>query len=198
MKKKIIICGVGNQGVVTFSKILLSYLSKAKISASSYIKSGLGYLGGSVSVFISIGDEFPFFSEGEVDYLIGFELIECGRFLNFLKNTSIAIVYLKLIKTYKMKIKKEREIRKDEIISLLEKRVKKLITVTSEELKENKIPERLVNSYLLGILASELSLDLSLMINELKNHVKFHKDLNKKALLLGYKKIQKGVDLYEN
>lgn len=90
---KIIIAGVGGQGVVFLTEILVDAAVKANIPVATSEVHGLSQRGGSVISGITMGkNTYGFVEEGGADFLLGLELSEAQRSLSYLHNQSIAVI----------------------------------------------------------------------------------------------------------
>ena len=87
MRKNIILCGVGGQGIVLTSKLLAASAMAKGIPVMSAETIGMAQKGGSVFSFLRMGDDLccPMFPKGTADLLIGFEPAEAVRMLPYLK-----------------------------------------------------------------------------------------------------------------
>ena len=84
MRKNIILCGVGGQGIVLTSKLLAAAAMAKGIPVMSAETIGMAQKGGSVFSFLRMGEELysPMFPKGTADLLIGFEPAEATVVLN--------------------------------------------------------------------------------------------------------------------
>lgn len=87
MRKNIILCGVGGQGIILTSKLLAAAAMAKGIPVMSAETIGMAQKGGSVFSFLRMGEELysPMFPKGTADLLIGFEPAEAVRMLPYLK-----------------------------------------------------------------------------------------------------------------
>lgn len=90
---KIIIAGVGGQGVVFLTELLVDAAVRAGIPVATSEIHGLSQRGGSVVAGITFGENtFGFVEDGGADFLLGLELLEAQRCLNYLHKESVVIV----------------------------------------------------------------------------------------------------------
>lgn len=94
MRKNIILCGVGGQGIVLTSKLLAAAAMAKDIPVMSAETIGMAQKGGSVFSFLRMGEELysPMFPKGTADLLIGFEPAEAVRMLPYLKPEGTAVL----------------------------------------------------------------------------------------------------------
>lgn len=85
--KSIAVVGVGGQGTVLTSDILIEGLVDLGYQVKKTEQHGLSQRGGSVNCFVKYGDEVyaPLVVEGEADVVLAFEKIEALRWLKLLK-----------------------------------------------------------------------------------------------------------------
>ncbi|MFR1717296.1 indolepyruvate oxidoreductase subunit beta [uncultured Ruminococcus sp.] len=94
MRKNIILCGVGGQGIVLTSKLLAAAAMAKGIPVMSAETIGMAQKGGSVFSFLRMGEELysPLFPKGTADLLIGFEPAEAVRMLPYLKSEGTVVL----------------------------------------------------------------------------------------------------------
>src|ERR1039457_3787711 len=90
---KLIISGVGGQGVVFLAEILVDAAVMAGIPVATSEIHGLSQRGGSVMAGITFGENaYGFVEDGGADFLLGLEILEAQRCLNYLHTQSIAVI----------------------------------------------------------------------------------------------------------
>jgi indolepyruvate ferredoxin oxidoreductase, beta subunit len=90
---KLIISGVGGQGVVFLAEILVDAAVRAGMYVATSEIHGLSQRGGSVVAGMTFGENaYGFVEEGGADFLLGLELLEAQRCVNFLHTKSVAII----------------------------------------------------------------------------------------------------------
>jgi indolepyruvate ferredoxin oxidoreductase, beta subunit len=90
---KILITGVGGQGVVFLTNLLVKASALAGINVCTSEVHGLAQRGGCVKAGITFGDNtHGFIEEGGVDILLGLEPLEAQRCVSFLNPESIIII----------------------------------------------------------------------------------------------------------
>jgi indolepyruvate ferredoxin oxidoreductase beta subunit len=85
--KNIFLSGVGGQGTILASNILGQVLLNAGYDVKKAEVHGMAQRGGDVTTHFRFGEKVysPLIKEGEVDYLISFELLEALRYMNWVK-----------------------------------------------------------------------------------------------------------------
>ena len=83
----ILLVGVGGQGTVLASNILVTGLVEAGYDVKMSEVHGMAQRGGSVSTQVRFGEKVlsPIIGEGEADIIVAFEKMEALRYLNFLR-----------------------------------------------------------------------------------------------------------------
>jgi len=91
---RIILAGVGGQGILTLARMIGNLARILNLDVKVSEVHGMAQRGGSVVVHISIGSEVnsPLIPYGKADWLVGLELIEACRYLDYCnKQTKIVI-----------------------------------------------------------------------------------------------------------
>lgn len=93
-KKNILIVGVGGQGIILASEILADVGKEAGFDVKKSEVHGMSQRGGSVSTHVRFASQVfsPLIRQGEVDFLLAFELLEALRWVNFLGSKGAALV----------------------------------------------------------------------------------------------------------
>ncbi len=92
-RTKILIAGVGGQGVVYLTDLIVEAAILEGVDVSSSEIYGLTQRGGSVTSGITLGENtFGFIGKADVDVLLGLETLEAQRCLEYLHEDSLAIV----------------------------------------------------------------------------------------------------------
>src|SRR5512138_617676 len=83
----IFLSGVGGQGTILASNILGEVFLKAGYDVKKAEVHGMAQRGGDVTTHFRFGSRVysPLIKQGEVDYLISFELLEALRYINWVK-----------------------------------------------------------------------------------------------------------------
>jgi len=94
-----LLCGVGGQGTVLASDVLVSVGLAAGYQAKQAEVHGMSQRGGSVTSFVRWGKvvHSPLVGMGEVDILLAFEKLEALRSLNALRHDALAVINTQVI-----------------------------------------------------------------------------------------------------
>ncbi len=87
MTKNILFVGVGGQGIILASKVLVDGLLKAGYDVKMSEVHGMAQRGGSVTTQVRFGEKVysPIIRKGEADVLVSFETMEAMRWVDYLK-----------------------------------------------------------------------------------------------------------------
>jgi indolepyruvate ferredoxin oxidoreductase beta subunit len=87
LTKNLFLSGVGGQGTILASNILGQVLLNAGYDVKKAEVHGMAQRGGDVTTHFRYGERVysPLIKQGEVDYLISFELLEALRYINWVK-----------------------------------------------------------------------------------------------------------------
>jgi indolepyruvate ferredoxin oxidoreductase, beta subunit len=91
--KNVIFCGVGGQGVILASKVLMEVAVKAGYDVRESEIHGMAQRGGSVECNVRFGKKVysPLIEKGNADFVVSFELLESLRKLEYLKTDGVLI-----------------------------------------------------------------------------------------------------------
>lgn len=130
---KIIIAGVGGQGVVFLTEILVDAAVYAGISAATSEIHGLSQRGGSVVAGVTFGkNSFGFVENGGADFLLGLELLETQRSIGYLNNNSVVIADDTKISPHSVNAQMATYPDADNFISYLQNNVRETIYIKNE------------------------------------------------------------------
>ena len=90
---KILVAGVGGQGVVFLTKLIVKAALLYDVPVATSEIHGLAQRGGSVSAGITLGENtFGYIERGGVDLLLGLEPLEAQRCVTYLNKKSSAVI----------------------------------------------------------------------------------------------------------
>ena len=156
--KSALLVGVGGQGTVLTSDILIEGLVDLGFDVKKTEQHGLSQRGGSVNCMVKYGDAVyaPIIADGEADVVVAFEKIEALRWLKLLKAGGILIVNDNEILPIPVKMGKASY--PHDAIEQLQQTVKHVCPVRATELAQQLGTIR-VASILLGALVKKLGLE---------------------------------------
>jgi len=190
---KVVISGVGGQGTLLASRLLAEASVKAGLLVKIGETYGMAQRGGPVMGHIQIGGETqnPQIRKGEADALLGFEPSEATRRgVTYLKEDGLALVNSRVTAPVEVISGMVPYPEMKDLLGLLEKVTKKIITFDATGLAEEAGDPIATNIVMLGALVESGLLPFSdeLMMNTLKESIRPRfLELNLKAYDLGRK-----------
>jgi len=176
MIKNILLAGVGGQGVLFASNIISETLFKAGFEVKTSSVKGMSQRLGSVVSNVRFGKKVYSPISRKIDYLVGFELLEALRYIEYLDKDGAGIV-----NNYEARI----EAYPDGIAERLKKNNIELID--GEKVLDNK---KMINLFFLGILSRHLDIEKRFWVESIKEIIPEKcVDVNLKAFDFGVKKI---------
>jgi len=153
LETKILVAGVGGQGVVFLTNLLVKAAMFADIAVATSEIHGLSQRGGSVTAGITLGaNTYGFLEKGGIDYLIGLEPLEAQRCAAYLSKRSCAVISNSRILPYSVNSGHTHYPDIEKFVHFLNKNIDQVIYVT-------EIPDHyktiLKNLYVLGRISSE-------------------------------------------
>ena len=154
--KNVIFAGVGGQGVILASKILMEVAMGAGYDVKESEVHGMAQRGGSVDCNVRFGDRIysPLIEKGTTDYLVVFELLESMRKLEFLKPDGLLIVNKMRIDP--APVQAGLAIYPDDIEEWISKNIRNHIIVETDPILKELKSQKALNIVMLGILSSYL------------------------------------------
>ena len=127
---KLVIAGVGGQGVVYLTNLLVEAALLADITVGSSEIHGLSQRGGTVTSSLTFGQNaYGFIDSAEADYLIGLEALESQRCIPLLHPKSKAIIDNNRILPYPVNSQNEIYPETKDLIEYLRKEISEVIFV---------------------------------------------------------------------
>ncbi|MBP7602844.1 MAG: indolepyruvate oxidoreductase subunit beta [Spirochaetes bacterium] len=184
--KNVIFAGVGGQGVILASKILMEAAMAAGYDVKESEVHGMAQRGGSVDCHVRYGEKVysPLIEKGTADFVVCLELLETMRKLEYLKSDGMIIVNREKIDPAPVAAGLEKY--PPDIEDWLKANVKKhLVLDTKEALKEAGSAKAL-NIVMLGALSNYLEFTDEQWASAIRSLVKEKfVEMNLKAFALG-------------
>ncbi|MCH4886069.1 indolepyruvate oxidoreductase subunit beta [Acidaminobacter sp. JC074] len=158
MNKSILLVGVGGQGTLLASKLLIHGLMDAGYDVKMSEIHGMSQRGGSVSSHVRFGDEVysPVIEKGGADILVAFEKMEGLRWLSHLNPKGQAVINDFEIES--MPIKTGKFTYPADVLDILKEKAQvNVVNAADEALKLGN--EKVMNVILLGTLVKSMKLD---------------------------------------
>jgi len=163
MKKTInfLLAGVGGQGTILASDVLVNVGLAAGYQAKQAEVHGMSQRGGSVTSHVRWGEVIhsPLIGAGEVDVLLAFEKLEALRSLNALRPGGLALINTQVFEPLGV-IAGEQQYPSDEFLhEAFSKMTPRIHYISGEQIAESLENPRVANVVLLGALAALLERD---------------------------------------
>ena len=192
-KTDILIAGVGGQGTILTGRIIASLAISEGMDVKTAETHGMAQRGGSVITHVRIGEKVfsPLIPAGDGDFLLSFEKMEALRWLPYLSPKGTVIVNTQELEPLPV-LTGEAEYSTG-ILEEIEGKVGRLIAAEALYIDPVSKNPRMVNTFLLGILAQTMDYgkDKWFMVMEQEIKAKLV-DINKQAFEAGWQFAQKG------
>ncbi|MHA2362660.1 MAG: indolepyruvate oxidoreductase subunit beta [Candidatus Hodarchaeales archaeon] len=185
---KILIVGVGGQGILTMSKVIGSTANTLGLSCLGAETHGMAQRGGSVSVHMKIGTnpQAPLIADGQADLLIALEPVEALRNACFINKKGIILTSSNPIEPPNLVLLKKEYPSVSILLQALKKYSKHVITIDFKSLLKD-IGMKAINMAVLGAVSSleGFPLPQNDLLIEMKNKYPKFFEMNKKAFKIG-------------
>ncbi len=183
--KNIIFCGVGGQGVILASKVLMETAMSEGHDVKESEVHGMAQRGGSVNCNVRFGEKVysPLIPKNGADYIVSFELLESVRMIPFLSENGTLIV--NNLKIDPVPVQNGEMEYPSNINNWLNENVKSHEVVETSEILAEAGNKKALNIVMLGFLSKHLDFKEESWISSIEKIVKpKFVDLNKKAFML--------------
>lgn len=184
--KNIIFAGVGGQGVILVSKVLMEVAMNAGYDVKESEVHGMAQRGGSVDCHVRFGEKVysPLIERGTADYIVTLELLESMRKLDYLAPEGTLIVNDDKIDPAPVQIG-AMEYPAD-IGEWIKSNVKNNMIINTVDALKKAGSKKALNIVMLGKLSNYLEFDIHQWKNAIKSLVKEEfVDMNLKAFEIG-------------
>ncbi len=182
--------GVGGQGVLLASDVLAEVGARAGLDVKKSEVHGMAQRGGSVLSQVRWGDKVyaPLVGNGEVDYLVSFELLEALRWLRLLKTDGIAIVNDQKLPPLAVSSGGMEYPSDERVREALSQATKECYIVPALAKAQELGTDRATNVVLLGVLSRHFDVPQKEWLAVIEGRVpKKYVDLNREAFAVGRK-----------
>ena len=187
VKTDILIAGVGGQGTILTGRVIASLAIAEGLDVKTAETHGMAQRGGSVITNVRIGEKVfsPLIPEGDGDILISFEKLEALRWLPFLSPRGTVIVNTQELEP--LPVLTGQLNYPDSILEEIKTKVGKLIAVDALSIDPVSQNPRMVNTFLLGILARNMPFKKDKWLKVMEQEIKAKLvDINKLAFEAGW------------
>ena len=166
--------GVGGQGIVLASSILAGICLDAGYDVKQSEVHGMAQRGGSVTSHVRFGQQVysPTIAQGEVDFLISFELLESLRWCDHLSPAGVALVNTQRIAP--ITVTSGAVEYPDDLEGRLRARCARPVLIDAFAIAQQAGSLRAVNMALLGSLSAHLDFGLEIWREGIRSRVRPH------------------------
>ncbi len=170
---KVLIVGVGGQGVLLASEIISEAAIRHGLDVKKSEVHGMSQRGGIVSSHVKFGKKVysPTIEYGQADVLMAFEQAEALRALDWMKKDGVAIISTTTLVPAIVTSSKHFTYPENAIDEMKE-RAERVIAVEADEIARELGNPRVVNTILLGVLSNYAPFSHETWIETLKEKVK--------------------------
>ena len=186
-KKDILIAGVGGQGTILTGRIIASLAISEGLDVKTAETHGMAQRGGSVITHVRIDEKVysPLIPQGDGDVLLSFEKLEALRWLPFLSPQGTVIVNTQELDPLPVLTGETQY--SSEILEEIENKVGRLIAADALSIDPVSKNARIVNTFLLGILATTMEFEKEKWLKVMEQEIKAKLvDINKQAFEAGW------------
>lgn len=172
MEKNVIFCGVGGQGVILASKVLMETALRAGYDVKESEVHGMAQRGGSVECCVRFGQKIysPLISKGGADFIVSFELLESLRKIEFMSDSGMLIV--NDLKIDPVPVQQGLMEYPSDIKDYLTTNIPNVFIAETEEILRGIGSQKALNIVMLGILSMHLDFSYDEWIEAVKACVK--------------------------
>lgn len=184
--KNVIFAGVGGQGVILASKILMEVAMKSGYDVKESEVHGMAQRGGSVDCHVRYGKKVysPLIEKGTADYIVSLELLESMRKLEYLSPQGVMLVNHEKINPSTVEIGLASY--PSDIEAWLAVNLAGSVVVDTDEVLKEVGSKKAVNIVMLGLLSNYLEFAIEQWNDAIKSLVKEKfVEMNIKAFVLG-------------
>lgn len=186
-KTDILIVGVGGQGTILTGRVIAALAMAEGLDVKTAETHGMAQRGGSVITHARIAEKVysPLIPMGGGDILLSFEKLEALRWLPFLSAAGTVIVNTQELEPLPVLTGKQKY--STGILEEIEGKVARLIAVDALSVEPVTENPRMVNTFLLGILARIMPYEKEKWLRVMEQEIKAKLvDINKKAFEAGW------------
>lgn len=192
-KANFLLVGVGGQGILTASDILANVGLQAGYDVKKSEVHGMSQRGGAVISHVRFGPKVysPLVAQGEVDYLLAFEMLESLRWAHYLNPQGVVIVNRQELPPVAVTSGGAAYPDLDTVRQELSARARQVLFVRGLDTARELGNVRVTNTVLLGGLSSLLPIDASIWQEEILKRVPDrYAELNRNAFRLGQEQVE--------
>lgn len=182
----VLMSGVGGQGVLVASDILVMVAMEAGLDAKKSEIHGMAQRGGSVVSQVRYGEKIysPLIATGDADIILAFEKLEAVRYLDYLKSGGVIIANDQQITP--LTVFSTNTPYPEDVVAICKRKTSHIVMINAVQLAERVGNPRTINSIMLGALSNFLQFDEALWMRAIGQRVPAKTlELNRKAFEAG-------------
>ncbi len=186
-KNDILIAGVGGQGTILTGRIIAALAIAEGLDVKTAETHGMAQRGGSVITHVRIGEKVysPLIPQGDGDFLLSFEKLEALRWLPYLSPRGTVIVNTQELEP--LPVLTGQTEYSTGILEEIESKAARLIAADALSIEPVNKNARMVNTFLLGILAQTMDFEKDKWLKVMEQTIKAKLvDINKQAFEAGW------------
>ncbi len=186
-KTDILIAGVGGQGTILTGRVIAALALSEGLDVKTAETHGMAQRGGSVITHVRIGEKVysPLIPQGDGDILLSFEKMEALRWLPYLASTGTVIVNTQELEP--LPVLTGQAEYTEGILEAIESNVARLIAVDALSIDPVSRNPKMVNTFLLGILARIMPFEKEKWLKVMEQEIKAKLvDINKQSFEAGW------------
>ncbi len=187
-KTDILIAGVGGQGTILTGRIIAAMAMAEGLDVKTAETHGMAQRGGSVITHVRIGEKVysPLIPQGDGDFLLSFEKLEALRWLPYLSPQGTVIVNTQELEPLPVLTGQVKY--STGILEEIESKAARLIAADALSIEPVTQNARMVNTFLLGILAQTMAYEKEKWLTTMEQTIKAKLvEINKQAFEAGWK-----------
>ena len=182
----VVMSGVGGQGVLVASDVLVMGAMFAGFDSKKSEVHGMAQRGGSVISQIRYGAKIhsPLIEQGTADILLAFEKLEALRYLDMLKPGGVVVINNQQITPLSVFFSKIPY--PEDVVSICKRKTENIVMIEGIQMADNLGNDRVLNTIMLGALSNFLEFSDELWLKALEKRVPPKTlELNRKAFEAG-------------
>ena len=186
-KADILIVGVGGQGTILTGRIIAALAIEEGLDIKTAETHGMAQRGGSVITHARIGEKVfsPLIPLGGGDYLISFEKLEALRWLPYLSPQGTVLVNTQELEP--LPVLTGESAYSEGVLEEIESKVGQMVAVDALSIEPVRSNPRMVNTFLLGILARKMPFEKEKWLKVMEEQIKARLvDINKQSFEAGW------------
>jgi indolepyruvate ferredoxin oxidoreductase beta subunit len=164
---RIVVCGVGGQGVLLISRILCEAAMRARLPVVSGEIRNMAQRGGAVQATVVIGGaRSTVVPDGGAEVVLGLEPMETARVSRFMGARTLVITNTRPVVPFTLSVQGRAYPPLSDLLSPIRQRTGELFTLDATRVAEKTGSIRVLNTVMLGVLAGRSSIPIDKQVIE--------------------------------